>query len=136
MRKNIEITGIIADSIDIEKIKMLMEAAGIAEINVRTIPQYDDWLSNLPIKTIPGLSGACLEWIRHWGNGGGDLSSETCITDAIKTLESDIPAELADAIYNRVAGYSKSDFDAAGLTIEMIDGCIKELEIKNDCEGI
>ena len=55
MRKSIEITGIIDESVNLENIKMLLEAAGISENNIRTIPQYDDWLANLSKKSIKGL---------------------------------------------------------------------------------
>ena len=49
------------------------------------------------------------------------------ITDAIRDLKSDVPAELAIAIYCSVAGYSKSEFEATGLTIEMLEECIEEV---------
>jgi len=134
MRKNIEITGIIDESVNLENIKMLLEAAGISENKVRTIPQYDDWLANLPKKSIKGLKDACFDWIRYWGSGGGDQSSEDCITDAIELLESDVPAKLANAIYNSVVDYTKTEFEAAQLTIEMIDGSMEELEQEGDDE--
>jgi len=134
MKNDIEITGVIAEVTDIEKIKMLLEAAGITEIKIRTLPQYDDWLGNLPTENIPGLSNACLEWIHDWGNGGGDSSSEDCITDAVKVLKSNVPVKLADAVYNSIADYSKSKFDAAGLTIEMITGCMENLKQADDKE--
>jgi len=134
MRKSIEITGIIDESVNLENIKILLEAAGISESNISTISQYDDWLENLPKKSIKGLKDACLDWIRHWGNGGGDQSSEDCITDAIEQLECNIPAKLANAIYNSVVDYTKTEFGAAQLTIEMIDGCIEDLEQAGDDE--
>ena len=134
MRKSIEITGIIDESVNLEHIKMLLEAAGISENKVRTIPQYDDWLVNLPKKSIKGLKDACLDWIRYWGSGGGDQSSEDCITDAIEQLESDVPAKLATAIYNSVVDYNKTPFEAAQLTIELIDGCIEDIEQAGDEE--
>ena len=68
----------------------------------------------------------------YWCNGGGDESSEICITDALENIKSNVPAKLADAIYNSVAGYSKSEYEAASLTIEMIDACIKELNAESN----
>ena len=127
MRKNIEITGIIAGDTDIERIIALLETAGISEGNIKTIPHYYDWLENLPKENIPGFKSACLDWIRYWGSGGGDQSSEDCITDAIEELDSDIPVELANAAYNSVIDYSKTEFEAGGLTIDMIDGCMEDL---------
>ena len=134
MRKSIEITGIIDENVNLEHIEMLLEAAGISESNIRTIPQYDEWLANLSKKRIPGLKDACLDWIHHWGSGGGDQSSEDCITDAIEQLNSNVPANLANAIYNSVVDYTKTEFGAAQLTIEMIDGCIEDIEQAGDDE--
>ena len=134
MRKSIEITGIIDESVNLENIKMLLEAAGISECNIKIIPQYDDWLANLPKKSIKGLKDACFEWIRCWCSGGGDQSCEDCITDAIEQLKSNVPAKLADAIYNSVIDYTKTEFEAAQLTIEMIGGCIEDIEQAGDDE--
>ena len=132
MRKSIEINGIIADDFDIKNFIILLEKAGLSEINIKTLPQYDDWLENLPKKSISGLNDECQQWIRYWCNGGGDESSEICITDALENIKSNVPAKLADAIYNSVAGYSKSEYEAAGLTIEMVDACIKELNAESN----
>ena len=130
MRNNIEITGIIAADAAIETIQALLETAGVTKIGIITHPYYYDWLENLPKERIPGLGNACLDWIRHWCSGDGDQSSETCIIDAIETLGSDVPVELAEAVYDSVTDYSKSKFEAAGLTIEMVDGCIEDLRKK------
>jgi len=127
MKRTVQITGVIDSDMKFNFIKTFLEKAGMTKINFRTLPQFDDWQSELPKESIPGLSNDCLDWIRHWGNGGGDQSSETCISDAIKNLNSENPAELADAILESVSGYSKSEFDAIGLTIEMIDSCIEEI---------
>ena len=132
MRKTIEITGTISKTENVGKIKTLLETAGISEMNISTIPYYEDWLESLPKENIPGLNDKCQEWIRYWCNGGGDESSETLITDALENLESDVPIELANAIYYSVSGYSKSEFEASCLTIEMINACIGELIIGSE----
>ena len=121
MRKDIEITGIIAENCKVENLKTLLESAGVSQVIIKSIPQYDDWLENLPKENIPGLSDECLDWIRHWCNGGGDESSKTLITDAIKNLNSDMPSELADAIFNSVTDYSKTEYEAKSLTITIIE---------------
>jgi hypothetical protein len=126
MRKSIEITGIIADNADTKKLKAQLESLGISNIIIKTLPQYDDWLSSLPSESVPGLKDACLAWIRYWGIGGGDSSTETCIADAITALKSDKPKELADAIYKSIADYTKTPFEAAGLTMELLNNCIDE----------
>jgi hypothetical protein len=127
MRKNIEITGVTDGDIDFETIIALLETTGVLGVKIKTGIHYYDWLENLPKKSVPGLKDACLDWIRGWGNGGGDQSSEDCITDAIEVLNSDIPFKLADAVYNSVVDYSKTEFEASGLTVEMIDGCMEDL---------
>lgn len=127
MRTQNEITFVTDDDVGIGTVMHLLETAGVSDIKIRTQPHYGDWLEGLPNESIPGLSGECREWIRHWGNGGGDQSSETCITDAINEANTDIPAVLADAIYGSVADYSKSEFEAENLTITMVDACVAEL---------
>ena len=122
----IEITGIL-DGADIEAIKALLENAGVSLLKIKTQPYYYDWIETLPKESMPGLAGQCVNWIHLWGNGGGDYSSETCITDAIRALNSDVPARLADAIYSSVVDYSKSDFEATGLTMDLINGSIDDL---------
>ncbi|MCL2578153.1 MAG: hypothetical protein FWE27_08925 [Defluviitaleaceae bacterium] len=127
MRIQVGITGVVTDAKTIDQIiKNKLAEIGMMEIVINTLPHFDDWLAGLSKLKLSGLSSACLDWVRNWGNGGGDQSSETCITDAINNCGSDIPAVLAEAIFNSVSGYSKSKFDAAGLTIEIIDGCIEE----------
>jgi len=127
MRETIEITGII-DGVKTGYIKKLLENAGVSLVKIKTQPYYYDWIETLPKESMPGLAEQCIDWIHSWGNGGGDYSSETCITDAIRALKSDVPASLADAIYSSVVDYSKSDFEAMGLTMELINGSIDDIE--------
>jgi len=134
MRTQYEITFVTDDDVGIETIIYLLETAGAGGIKGKSQQHFCDWLEELPKKSIPGLSDACLDWIRHWGNGGGDQSSETCITNAIRELKSDIPAELSDAIRGSVADYSKSDFEAENLTMTMVTDCIAELRDENKSE--
>lgn len=129
MRTTVEITGVLASGLDVNTFKAVLEHIGVSKINIKNLPQFDEWRDSLPTESIPDLSDACLDWIHSWGNGGGDYSTETCITSAIRELKSDVPAELADAIFDSVLGYSKSEFDAIGLTVEMIDGSINELRV-------
>jgi len=124
----INITGSVKNRIRLMIIKVLLRIVGVKELLVETRPDFDEWVKTLPKDSIPFLGASCLDWIRFWGNGGGDFSSESCIASAIKELESDIPAELAEAIYNSVVDYSKSPFEAIGLTMEIINGCIEELQ--------
>jgi len=131
MRTQNEITFVTDDDVGIETVVYLLETAGIADIKVRSQQHFSDWLEELPKESLPGLSSACLDWIRSWGNGGGDQSSETCITDAIRDLKSDVPIELADAIRGSVADYSKSEFEAENLTMSMVTDCVAEIRDEN-----
>ena len=51
MKNHIEITGIITGDIDMINFKIFLEAAGISQAEIKTLPQ----------EIIPGLSDACLE---------------------------------------------------------------------------
>ena len=132
MKTQIEITCVVDDEADVGTIIYLLDTAGVSDARLRSVTHYGDWKDGLPKEAVPGLSDECLEWIRYWGKGGGDYSSEICIRSAIEELMSDIPAELADAIHGSVTDYSKSGFEATGLTIQMINECIEELQ---ECEG-
>ena len=128
MRTTVNMTFTIDSDVSIEALIQLIETVGARDIATKSIPHYEDWLASLPKEAIPGLSDACLDWIHNWGTGGGDQSSETMIIEAISKLSSDVPEALADAIYGSVADYSKSDFDAMQLAMEMIDGCLDDIE--------
>jgi hypothetical protein len=127
MRTQNEITFVTDDDVSIGTIVYLLETMGVGDIKFRIQPNYDDWLESLPKGSIPELSDTCLGWIRHWGNGGGDQSSETCIKDAINEAGTNVPAELANAALHSVSGYCKSAFEAENLIMSMIDGCIVDL---------
>ena len=127
MKQTIEITGVIDSVTDSALLKIMLTAAGMTDITVRSLPHYGEWLAGLPSASIVGLNEACREWIRHWGNGGGDSGSETCVSEALTESGSDVPAEIAESVYNSIAGYSKTEFDAAGLTMELVCGCMDEL---------
>ena len=64
MRKAIEITGTVPGDMDTDSIKILLEAAGVSTVKIETRPQFDDWHENLSKEAVPGLSDACIEWIR------------------------------------------------------------------------
>jgi hypothetical protein len=127
MRTQNEITFVTDDDVGIETIIHLLETAGVGDIKVRSQPHYGDWLESLPKDSLPGLSETCLGWIRHWGIGGGDQSSETCITNIINETGSNVPAELADAALHSVSGYCKSEFEAENLIMSMVDESIADL---------
>ena len=80
-------------------------------------------------KPIPGLKEECQSWIHYWGNGGGDYSTEACITSALDELNSDIPTDISDTIYGSICGYSKSGFEASLLAMDIVNEKHSQLEI-------
>jgi hypothetical protein len=104
-----------------ETIKQALAEKGLRVESVRDIPLFDEWLETLPDCPVPGLADEVALWFRRWSNGGGDLSTEVSATEV---CESDHPRELARAIYEEIAGYSKSDFDAKQLVMEALNCCL------------
>ena len=78
------------------------------------------------IHSIEGLADECAHWIRCWGSGGGDYSTEACITEAIRTEHSNCAPEIAVTIFESVANYSKSAFEASILTMEIVNESLRE----------
>jgi len=130
MKIDIKITGTLEPDNLSEYILEILGEAGVTDISYEEHQHYEDWLSSLPEEDVPDLRESCIDWIRCWGNGGGDLSSETCITNAINELESNNPKELAEAIYGSIDEYSKSKFDATALTINIIDESMEEIMVE------
>ena len=130
----IQITGII-DGVNPETIKAVLKEAGVAgNMKIETLPNYDDWLESLPKEDLPGLREECINWIRCWCNGGGDYSSKNVITEALEEMTSDVPKKLAEAAYDSVIDYSKKEFEAIGLVMELINGSIEDLAL-GESEG-
>ncbi len=88
--------------------------------------EYDAWLEGLPKQAVEGLADECAHWIRCWGSGGGDYSTEACITEAIRTEHSNCAPEIAVTIFESVANYSKSAFEASILTMEIVNESLRE----------
>ena len=91
--------------------------------------EYEHWRKKLSKEPIPGLKEECQSWIHYWGNGGGDYSTEACITSALDELNSDSPTDISSAIYGSICGYSKSGFEASLLAMDIVNESIHELEI-------
>lgn len=88
--------------------------------------EYRAWLQKLEQKREEGLSDACISWIKAWGNGGGDYSTEACIAEALTENPSDQAAEVARTIYESVAEYSKTSFEASVLAMDIVNMCLQE----------
>lgn len=97
---------------------------------------FEPWLQTLPEEPVAGLGDKCWSWIRSWGNGGGDLSTEQGVQAAIELLESDSPRALAAAIFDNIADFSKSPFEASGLVMLLMDESLQECQAEVEGEAI
>lgn len=88
--------------------------------------EYRAWLQELKQKQAAALSDACISWIKAWGSGGGDYSSEACIVAALTENPSDQAAEVAQTIYESIAEYSKTSFEASVLAMNIVNMCLQE----------
>jgi len=113
-----------------EKFTAMLESANFEDILIKTCPDFNEWINRLPTEPIIGLGEACREWIRYWGIGGGDCSTEDQIKSAIGSLapNDDVPKRLADAMYSNIANYSKTAFEASVLIMDIITDCLAECE--------
>ena len=91
--------------------------------------EYERWLNALPTDTISGMHDACESWIRSWGNGGGDYSTETCIREGLNENKTDSPKEIAEVMFNSISGYCMSPFESSTLIMTMMDDCMLEISL-------
>ena len=110
----------IGERLDDDKIKSALEALGLSEILV------DAYVDSLPNDPIENFTQRCDDWIRCWGNGGGDLSTETVLREACKVDKSNNPRVLARALYESIVDYTKTSFDAASMVSTVINECLNE----------
>lgn len=120
------ITGHTKDPITKEKLQAMLKGVNFEEILIQICPDFFEWMETLPTDPVPGLADECWNWIRHWGNGGGDYSTETMIQAAINELKSDEPKALANTIYSSVSDYCKTPFEASVLTMNIMDECLTD----------
>lgn len=125
----IHITAVVYGKLNEDKIRELLQSADLSKIAIKTCSNFEEWLETLSDESCPGLADECVHWIRSWGNGGGDFSTENCITAGIYEDKSNVPKVLAEVIYNGVADYSKTPFEASCLTMLLMDECLKELGV-------
>ena len=114
---------------DAEKaVKDALSKIDMTDVLVKTCPDYDEWLLTLSTDPLSGLADECWSWIRSWGNGGGDCSTENLITDAINEHKSDVPKELADVLYRSIADHCKTPFEASALVMMLLSESINECQ--------
>lgn len=129
------ITGV--GNLDTEQISAFLREAELKDVQLNESLSFAAFLHTLPSSVIPGLADELSNWIRHWGNGGGDCSTETCIRDVCESADKSATArELAQLVYDSVAEYSKSAQEANALVQEMFAESIGSLVMESDSVGI
>ena len=125
----IGITGTFTGEFNQEEIKDLLVKAGFIGIELTTIPFFYDWAEGLPKESIPGLRQQCIDSMDDWRDDRIQYGIECCIKEAIEESDSDIPEELAKAIYSGTVDDSKKeyDIDAIELIIDLIEGAINKI---------
>lgn len=128
------ITGI--GSLDLNELALKLRELGLHQFSYHESPSIEAYLHSLPDAHIPGLADKADDWIRCWGSGGGDLSTETRLRDAIDECPKDITAKgLAEAMYDSIAEDYKTRFESAVLVRDALSEAMKELERGGDlCE--
>lgn len=111
----------------LKTVRRLMSASDILALTNLEYRGYKKWLHALPKEPICGLREECKSWIHHWGNGGGDYSTEINVISALDELDSDVPAEISEAICESIGGYCKSMFEASLLTMDIVNDSIREI---------
>ena len=126
----IGITGTFTGEFNQEEIKDLLVKAGFIGIELTTIPFFYDWAAGLPKESIPGLRQQCIDSMDDWRDDRIQYGIECCIKEAIEESDSDIPEELAKAIYSGTVDDSKKeyDIDAIELIIDLIEGAINKIK--------
>lgn len=116
----------IGEKIDDEKIVSALAAAGLSEIVVEKLLNFDAFVDGLPNNAIKGFTERCDDWIRYWVNGGGDNSTGDTLRRVCADDKSNNPQVLARALYDSVVGFTRKGFEAAGLVSNFILECLNE----------
>ncbi len=116
----------IGAELDETTIKSALEALGLSEVLVEKLLNFDAYVESLPNNPVEDFTQKCDNWIRCWGNGGGDLSTETVLRDACKADKSNNPRVLARALYEAIADYTKRSFEASSMVATIINECLNE----------
>lgn len=108
----------------VDHIKNILESSGmLVDIDLLEA-DFNEWIETLPTEPVEGFNQEATQWIRHWGIGGGDFSTEESIANC---SPSNIPKEWANDAYNSFEGYSKNSFDAARLIMELVGEVLYDL---------
>jgi len=106
----------------------LFAYAKMEDVKIKCHISFKSFLETLPESPIPGFAAAIYDSLQSWGNGGGDISTERLGKAACTT---DNPRELAQAIYDSIAGHSLIPFEASSVVMTLIS---EEISESQDCE--
>ena len=110
----------IGEDISDEKIVAALTAAGLLEIQVEKLLNFDAFVESLPNNAIEGFTEQCDDWIRYWISGGGDSSTGDALRDVCAADKSNNPQVLARALYDSIVGFTRKGFEASGLVGNII----------------
>lgn len=116
----------IGEELDDNKIKSALEALGLSEVLIEKLLNFDAYVESLPNGPIENFALRCDDWIRCWGNGGGDLSTEAVLREACKADKSNNPRVLARTLYESIVNYTKTSLDASSMVATIINECLNE----------
>lgn len=116
----------IGDNIGSEAIVKALEAAGLAEIQVEKLLNFDVFVGHLPDRALDGFTERCDDWIRCWVNGGGDNSTGNALRGVCENDKSNNPHILAKALYDSIVGFTRKSFEASALVSTVIMECLNE----------
>ena len=116
----------IGDNIGSEEIVKALEAAGLAEIQVEKLLNFDVFIEQLPDRTLDGFTERCDDWIRCWVNGGGDNSTGNVLRGVCEDDKSNNPHVLAKALYDSIVGFTRKSFEASALVSTVVMECLNE----------
>ena len=116
---------------DPQVIQSILGRLGLSDIQVQQSMTLDAYLQTLTPNAVPGLADEVSNWIHYWGNGGGDYSTEEMIRSTCLQYGDSVSArELAQAVYDSIADYCKSPYEALTLLQEMFNEAIDDAQKK------
>lgn len=121
------ITGV--GSLDLNELALKLRELGLKEFAYHESISIDAYLYSLPDVHIPQLAEKTGYWVRAWGNGGGDYSTECRLRETIDECSADVTArELARVMYNSIADDYKTAYQAVTLVCDAINETLEELK--------
>lgn len=116
----------IGDKMADEMIIDALQKAGLSEVRVEKLLNFDAFVDGLPNNAIDGFTERCDDQIRYWLIGGGDNSTGEALRNVCANDKSNNPQVLARALYDSIAGFTRKGFEASGLVSNFILECLNE----------